>query len=143
VLPAPADIQTADGGSTPGQVEAGDTITFTFAGAVNPDLILSGWNGSATTVNVHFDHVGAVSGFVVEDSGGSILTGLGTVGLAAHYTNTVDCNGSTMTLSGITVQIVLGTPTGNGIHAVSVPSTLTWAAPTGTSTESGVPDVDF
>ena len=46
-------MQTVDHGLS-GKPEAGDVDHFTFAGVVNPDLILSGWDGSTTTVTAHF-----------------------------------------------------------------------------------------
>ena len=143
MLPAPADVQTSNGASTVGLAETGDTITLTFAGAVTPSLVLSGWDGSVTPVIVHVDHAGAVSSFTVQDTHGADLTALGSVDLIDHYTNTVDFTGSTMTASGNAITIVLGTPSGAGLHTISVPTTMKWTAPTGTATESGVPDVEF
>jgi hypothetical protein len=94
-------------------------------------------------VIVHFDHAGADSSFTVQDSHGADLTALGSVDLVEHYTNTVDFMGSTMSASGNTITIALGMPSGSGLHTISVPTTMTWTAPTGTATESGLPDVEF
>jgi hypothetical protein len=38
-----------------GGPRTGDELVFTFAGPVGPDLILGGWDGSATAVTVHFE----------------------------------------------------------------------------------------
>lgn len=44
------DIQTVNGGTTSGKLEAGDKIVFTFSQQVDPATILAGWNGTARTV---------------------------------------------------------------------------------------------
>jgi methionyl-tRNA synthetase len=49
-----AEVDAVNGSGQAGRPDAGDTVTFTYAGVVNPDLILSGWDGSATSVTVRF-----------------------------------------------------------------------------------------
>ena len=143
-MPAPADVQTANNGATPGKAETGDTVTFTFAGPVPPSLVLAGWSGAATAVIAHFDHQGGVSSLEIQGPSGTPISALGSVDLERHYTNTVDFTGSTMTASGNTITVELGTPdTPGGLHTISSPTTLTWTAPTGSANESGVPDIDF
>jgi hypothetical protein len=142
-MPTPADIQTANGGTTAGRAEGGDTVTFTFAGPVAPALVLAGWTGAAAPVTVHFDHEGARSTLGVEDATGDVITALGSVDLAAHYANAVDFAGSTMTASGNTIAVVLGTPSIGGLHTISIPTMMTWTAPNGSASESGPPDVEF
>jgi hypothetical protein len=39
-------------GGTPGMVEAGDSMTFTYSTTMNPSSILAGWKGAATAVQV-------------------------------------------------------------------------------------------
>jgi hypothetical protein len=50
--------------------------------------------------------------------------------------------GSTMTLSGTVVTVVLGTPTGKCLHQKEA-GTMVWTAPSGTATESGPDDYEF
>ena len=57
-MPAPADVQTADGGGKNGRAQKNDRITFTYAGPVDPSLIVAGWNGSATSVTVRIANNG-------------------------------------------------------------------------------------
>jgi len=45
-------VQSANGGSTAWRPEAGDTITFTYTEPLDPDSVLSGWDGSPTSVVV-------------------------------------------------------------------------------------------
>jgi hypothetical protein len=54
----------------------------------------------------------------------------------------VTATGSTMTLSGNVVRIVLGTPTGKPINQKKS-GTMVWTAPSGTATESGAADNEF
>ena len=142
-MPAPADVQTANGGATAGRAETGDTVTLTFGGTVNPDLVLAGWDGSATSVNVRLANAGGGDILTVEDSGGSTLWALGGVDLQGHYTNGVVFTGSTMTLSTNTVTIVLGARGSGTMFTVVTPGTMAWLAPTGFASESGLLDVEF
>jgi hypothetical protein len=47
--PLATDVQTANGGSTVGRAQPGDTITFTFNEKIDPQSILNGWTGTAAT----------------------------------------------------------------------------------------------
>ena len=61
-MPAALDVQTRNNGAKTGKAESGDSITYTFAGAVVPSLVLAGWNGSATHLphgRVHRVHADA------------------------------------------------------------------------------------
>ena len=144
-LPAPADIQTTSGGGPHGTPAAGDAIVYTFASAPDPSLILTGWNGSATTVTLRISNYGK-NDFVTILNGttGAPLWALGLVQLGNNYTNpqTVTTAGSTMTLSGNVVTVVLGTPTGKSFDQKKA-GTMVWTAPSGTATESGAPDNEF
>ena len=75
-MPAPADVDTVDNGQA-GRAEQGDEVVFTFAGAVDPTLVLAGWDGSATAVTVRI--AGASSDVLtVWNAGGTTqLTELG------------------------------------------------------------------
>jgi hypothetical protein len=144
-LPAPADIQTTSGGGPHGTPAAGDAIVYTFASAPDPSLILTGWNGSATTVTLRISNY-AKNDFVTILNGttGAPLWALGLVQLGNNYTNpqTVTTAGSTMTLSGNVVTVVLGTPTGKSFDQKKA-GTMVWTAPSGTATESGAADNEF
>jgi hypothetical protein len=144
-LPAPADIQTTSGGGPHGTPAAGDAIVYTFASAPDPSLILTGWNGSATTVTLRISNY-AKNDFVTILNGttGAPLSALGVVQLGNNYTNpqTLTTAGSTMTLSGNVVTVVLGAPTGKSFDQKKA-GTMVWTAPSGTATESGAADNEF
>jgi len=72
----------------------------------------------------------------------SLLTELGSVQLNRDNTTSADFTGSTMSLSGSTITIVLGTPSGT-IQRDPSAKALVWTTPHGTATESGHPDSDF
>jgi beta-glucanase (GH16 family) len=138
-------VQATDGGGTVGLAQTGDVVTFTYAGTVDPDLILSGWDGSATGVTVRISGNGPNDALAVHDaSDDSVLAGLGTIDLNGNHANgtSMDFTGSQMTLSGNTVTIVLGAPVGNA-HRDTTAKAMTWSTPQGTTTESGALDADF
>ena len=137
-------MDAVNGSGQQGRPETGDTVTFTYAGVVNPDLILSGWNGSATSVTVRFDDNTNDDVLTVRDpSDGSTLTGLGLIQLNGDYCGgTTLFTGSQMTLSGSTVTIVLGTVSGTPMRDPSAKEMVWWTLH-GWATESGHPDSNF
>ena len=138
-------MQATDGGGTVGLAETNDVVTLTYAGTVDPALILLGWNGSAVGVTVRIAGNGPNDALTVHDaSDDSTLTALGTVDLGGNYANStsMDFTGSQMTLSGNTVTIVLGTLVGNP-HRDTTAKAMTWTTAQGAVTESGPLDADF
>jgi hypothetical protein len=141
-MPAPADVQTVDHGQA-GRPETGDELLLKFGSAADPAAILPGWNGSATAVTVHFEGVGDDLITVLDPSTGTALTELGWIQANRDYTTGgADFTGSQMTLSGSTITIVLGTPSGTVGRDPSAKA-LVWTTPHGNATESGHPDSDF
>jgi hypothetical protein len=140
----PQDIQTTNGGTRSGEVEQNDTVTFTFTGAVDPTQILAGWNGSATAVTVRMTPSNTQDdGMVVLSGSGNQIDALGSVNLHGHYLSALTLFiGSTMTATGNTVTIVLGTRS-HGVPVENSTSTMVWTTPFGTATESGPADTDF
>ena len=146
-MPAPADVQTSNGGGLQGQIKKGDAISFMFASVPDPSLILSGWNGSGATVTLRIVGNGKNDVLVVlNGSTGAQLMSLGSVQLGGNYTQGVGIGvtvpGSTMTLSGTVVTIVLGTPSGK-VHDEKKAGTMVWTTPSGAATESGSADTEF
>jgi chitinase len=142
-MPAGADVQTQNGGSKAGRPESGDSITFTFAGAVIPSLILAGWNGGATLVTVHFQDNAKNDVLTVRDaSTGATLFPLGFVSLGGDYSHTADFRFSVMTANGNTVRVVLGTVSGL-VKENPLGAAMIWTAPTNAVTESGPLDKEF
>jgi hypothetical protein len=143
-LPAPADVQTIDHGLS-GKPEAGDEVLLTFGGAVNPALILAGWDGAATAVTAHIGTFGSEDWLYFMDAADSSwLSGLGGVDLVGNYSNPSGAKfaNSQMTLSGNTVTIVLGTASGTIFRDTSLRDMLWWTYK-GTVYESGPSDQNF
>ncbi len=96
-------------GGTEGKPEKGDTISFTYNKAPDPYSIVSGWNGSGTkSVTVSIGDGSSNDTLAV--SGATI----GSVALKGDFTDSKGATfaGSSMSLSGTTVTIVLGTASG-------------------------------
>jgi hypothetical protein len=105
---AGADFETSNAsGGTSGRAEKGDTVSFVFNKSVDPGSVVAGWNGSgakAVTVSI----ADSSSNDLLSVSGATI----GSVRLQGDYTNsgkTTTFTGSSLTVSGATVTIVLGT----------------------------------
>lgn len=122
--PAAADVQTTNVG-TNGLAETGDSIVLSFSELVEPASILAGWSGAATNVVVRINDNGLLGLPLGNDSvqiwnaANSAVLPLGTVDLGrSDYVSGLlggnvrfGASGtpSTMTMSGNTVTIVLGT----------------------------------
>jgi hypothetical protein len=142
-MPSAADVQTQNAGSKAGKAESGDSITFTFAGAVDPALVLAGWNGGATLVTVHFQNDAKNDILTIRNaSTGATLFALGFVSLGGDYSHTADFRSSVMTASGNTVRVVLGTLSGL-VREQPTGAAMVWSPPTNTVTESGLLDKEF
>jgi hypothetical protein len=160
--PSGSDVQTTNGGATNGLAEAGDKITFSFSEALDPNSVLSGWSGAATNVVVRLNN-GSGSGndtVTVFNATNTTQLPLGSVNLGrADYTSSSITFGATgtassMTMSGSTITIALGTQSAAGTTAGAT-GTMTWtpsatatdAAGNGVSTttvtESGAADREF
>ena len=137
-------MDAVNGSGQQGRAEAGDIVTFTYAGVVNPDLILYGWDGSPTAVTVRLDDNSTDDVLTVRDpADGSTLAGLGLIQLNGDYCGgTTLFTGSQMTLSGGTVTIVLGTVSGTPSRDPSAKDMVWWTLQ-GSATESGHPDSNF
>ncbi len=143
--PAPADIQTTSGGGPHGKPATGDAIVYTFASAPAPSLILAGWNGTAMSVMLQITDSGTNDFVTILNAAtGTQVTALGSVQLGGDYANkqSVFATGSTMTLSGNVVTVVLGTLTGKPREHTKA-GTMIWTTPSGTATESGPADNEF
>jgi len=162
--PSGTDVQTADGGGTPGKPEAGDTVTLTYSEQIEPISILAGWGGAAQNMVVRISNAGGTSNDMVTfwNAANTSQLPLGTVNLgrsgyvATGTTVTFGATGtaSTMVQSGSTLTITLGTPS-TTTNRVTSTTTMTWtpsstatdragnAASTAAATESGAADKEF
>ncbi|MBX7448721.1 tandem-95 repeat protein [Mycolicibacterium sp. 3033] len=176
VAPTAVGVQTTNGGGTNGLMQQGDTIVYTFSEPIDPGSILSGWTGSSTNVvvraydgNILLGLLGGNDTLQIFDATNTSLLPLGTVELGrTDYvtglvggTITFGATGtpSTMTMSGNTITIVLGTYDSVFLGAVRNTAggtgTMVWTPSTtpydlagntlsaGAATESGTVDRDF
>ena len=157
--PRAFDVQTTNAG-TAGRMETGDTITFTYNSPIAPASILAGWDGSGSaSVRVRVANAGANDTLTVYNSTGITLLGLTSatgVRLGADHMSGPDVNfTSTMTRSGSTFTITLGTRTSGNVPLVAAAGTMTWNPSTlaldllgiaclaTAVTESGAADANF
>jgi hypothetical protein len=154
--PSAANIQTTNApGNTAGRAEEDDSISWTFSEPIQPDSLLANWNGTARSVTVVLtnnaggDEITIYSGFTP--------VALGTIDLGrTDYTNTtIWFLGSTMTMTGSSVQVVLGAPFLGTPTTAAGNGTMTWtpsatasdlagnAASTTSVNESGAADREF
>jgi hypothetical protein len=153
--PTAVDIQSANtSGGTAGKPEQGDTMTFSFSEQIAPGTIVAGWNGTGTrTVTVTMD-----TGNHLSMTGATLINGFVTIGGAGYVQSgkTVVFSNSTISQSGSTVTLTLGTPdkpqflnTGSaGNSSWPVAAGLTDMAGTAlvtpvTQTETGASDAEF
>jgi len=153
--PAPVNMTSANrAGGTVGRAEQGDSITYTWNSPIDPESLLSGWDGgSPATVTVEIKNMGPNDRLTIQGPAGTL--NFGTVLLQKNYSQgTRDFTGSTITMFGNTVTIVLGIPDG-AVNTVTVATPTTWQADNGaydaagnacstaTITGSGSPRIDF
>lgn len=173
--PAAADVQTTNAGAS-GLAEAGDSLLLSFSEPIEPGSVLAGWSGAATSVVVRIDDNGLLGlplgndSVQIWNSSNSTVLPLGTVDLGrSDYVAGLlggsvrfgaSGSPSTMTLSGNTVTIVLGTHNATPIVDPSRTTaggsgTATWTPATGpydraenamstaAASESGAADKEF
>jgi hypothetical protein len=110
-------------GGTQGKPEKGDTVAFTFNKAPEPGSIVSGWDGSGTkSVAVSIEDKASEDTLAVEG------TTIGSVALKGDFTEgkTTTFTGSSMSLSGSTVTVVLGTESAGSVKTNTGKSKAVW-----------------
>jgi hypothetical protein len=167
-VPSGSDVQTANGAATVVKAEPADTITFTFSEPIDPASVLAGWNGSSTSVVVRMINAALAQPDTLQvfNSANSAQLPLGTVdlggagyvgGLTGGETALFGATGtaSTMTMTGSTITIVLGTASGQASTTALVNNTMAWtpsatatdragnASTTTVANESGAADREF
>ncbi|MFZ1997230.1 MAG: hypothetical protein WAU75_24150, partial [Solirubrobacteraceae bacterium] len=142
---------TNTSGGTVGRLELGDTLTLTYSGTMDPYSILGGWTGAATAIQVALvDGGGTTSDYLLVYSTAAtpVQLPLGTVTLgSAGYLQTGAGNyvvfgttgavtPSTMTQSGATITIKLGTP-GAASSTSTTAAAMTWSPSTSATDIAG------
>jgi chitinase len=155
--PTGVDVQTGNGGATPGLLEPGDWLRLTWSEPIAPASVLAGWTGAAQAVRVK---VSAADQLDVYDATGTTRLGLVSTGvdlnLGADFVTADADFDATMAQSGNAITITLGALRSGTLAAVPAGAgTLTWTpsaaatdlagnpAATTLVTETGAADVDF
>ncbi len=128
--------QNASGG-TPGKMETGDSVSFTYSETMDPNSILADWNGSQTAVQVKVS--GSTSKLSVWNAAGTTQAALA-IPLAlggAYSTNTVTFNAA-MVQNGPTITVTLGNLVSGVVASKPVTGgTLTWTPSTNSADLAG------
>ena len=158
--PVGADVQTTNGGGTPGKPELGDSMTLTYSETVDPESVLTGWTGAAMNVVIRITQNAGGDVLTVRNGANTTQLPIGSINLigTAYVTTTrnfgASGTSSTLIQSGSTITITLGTPSGTtGTQATT--AVMAWT-PTTTvtdragnpcmttvATETGAADIDF
>jgi hypothetical protein len=157
--PSAADIQTTNAaGGTNGLAETGDTMIFTFSEPIDPNSIVTGWNGGATMVTLRLNNGNPANDTVtVFDAANTAQLPLGSVDLGRKdLTGTnITFTTSTMVMSGSTITITLGAPVGGTPTMEGTTAGMAWTPSTTATdragnaclatarTETGAADKDF
>jgi hypothetical protein len=136
VAPTATNIQANNNGGAGGVgvPEAGDTLVYSFSEPIDPTTVLAGWNGGATNVTVSAAAAGVGAGLVSNWSVQGVA--LGTIAASKHIKqNQTVTFASSMTMSGSTITIVLGSPS-NASNVQTNPGShnLVWT-PSATATD--------
>ena len=143
-VPTGTDVQTANkAGGIAGKAEQGDSITWTFSEPVDPESILAGWSGAATTVSARMRNGGNPFGDRLEvwNQAENATLPLGTLffGRTDYISGTPAWfPGSIMTMSGSTVTLVLGTPS-DPTDVAAGSGALTWSPSSAATDHAGNP----
>jgi hypothetical protein len=142
VIPTAADVQTTNvAGGTVGHAEKGDTVVFTFSEPIDPQSVLAGWNGTATSVVVRLVDNGLLGlstgndELLVYNAANNAQLPLGAVnlgrgdyvaGLLGGFVSFgATGTASSMVMSGNTITITFGTELGVLVGATTAAGTGT------------------
>ena len=161
-IPSAVDVQTANGGATPGVIEPGDTMMLTYSEEIDPGSIIAGWDGTGTQsiyiVTSHHnqgDRMMFHSG-VAPYPAIPLATNPG-VNLDQDYVTNAGANfAATLTRSGNSFTVTVGALVGGAIQTTpAATGTMTWfpsngardfvgkAASTTQRLETGASDREF
>ncbi|HEX6843777.1 MAG TPA: hypothetical protein VF235_01560 [Actinomycetota bacterium] len=115
-------------GGTVGRAETGDSLILTYSEPIEPITVVAGWDGTGgQTVTLRLIQNGGGDRIQIWNAANTVRLPLGLVRLGGTgYTATsVNFTSSTMTMSGDSVTIVLGTPSGP-VTTAAVVSTMQW-----------------
>ncbi len=131
-VPTAADVQTADGGGTPGVIQTGDRMTLTYSEQIDPASVVAGWNGTGSqAVTIRIAHHNTGDRLLFYNAANTAVIPLATspgVVLEADYVPSSDATFSgTLTQTGSTFTVTLGARTAGNVNATAPgASTMNW-----------------
>ncbi len=156
--PVGTDIQATNGGSNPGRLEGGDILRLSFSEPMAPASILTGWTGGSQAIRVAIANGSTTDTMDFLTSNGAsrlnLVNGATGLNLGADFVSSATTFNATMTMSGSTVTITLGSRITGTVKTAAI-GRMTWrpsalakdvagnAASTAQVTESGTNDRDF
>ncbi len=157
--PRGTDVQAGNGGATAGLLESGDWIRLTWTETIAPASVLAGWNGSSQAVRVRVANVGTNDQIDFYNAAGTTRLNLvatpADLKLGGDFVTTDSDFNATISQSGASITVTLGTQISGGALNTAVAGTMTWK-PSATATdltghpstttqvtETGGSDVDF
>jgi hypothetical protein len=136
VVPAGSSVSTTSGGAIAGRPDAGDILTLVWSEPLDPYSILAAWAGGATAVQVLITDGGASNDTLTFRSTGAVVLPLGSIALVNNYVTATATFNATMTQSGTSIVVTLGTLISGTPSTDSHKSALSWS----TATVSGATD---
>ena len=133
-VPSAIDVQTANGGATPGVIEAGDTLTLTYSEQIDPSSIIAGWDGTGSqSLYIVTSHHNKGDRMLFHSPVGPsypvlpLATSPG-VDLGENYVPNGGGNfAATITQSGASFTITVGALVGGGVNTAAPPAaTMRW-----------------
>jgi hypothetical protein len=148
VAPTPIMISTANAaGGTPGYLDAGDSITYTYSEPITPTSVLSSFTGTSASVMVRFFNIAPRDGFTVLDGSAAANVNLdnGTVlsagvDLLAQFVKSIATIPATMTRSadGKSFTVVLGTVPASALpNKAAGANNMSWRVKSGPKDRAG------
>ena len=160
--PTGVDVQTGNGsGMTVGRIQGTDWIQLTWSEPIDPASVVSGWNGSSRAIKARLIEAGSNDTMDFYDANDTTRLNLVSTSadlkLGGDYAGTNVTFDATMSMSGNSITITLGTPGAGTRNTLVSPATttITWkpsalatdlsghASATTLVTESGIADLDF
>jgi chitinase len=156
--PYGTDVQTGNA-LTAGLMESGDWIRLTWSEPIAAASVLGGWTGASQAIRVRITDAGTNDQIDFLDGAGAtrlnLVSTAADLKLGGNYVSADTDFNATMTQSGTSITVTLGSPISGTVSAVGAATTMTWLPSAGAKdatnhasrttqvTETGTADVDF
>lgn len=124
-VPTATDIQTADGVGVFGRPDAGDTVTYTFSEAMRASSFLAGWTGASQAISLRLNQ-GGQDTMTVFNAANTAQLPFGSVRIGRNHVTASAVFNATMTMSGNTIVITLGTQLSGTVATSATNVTMRW-----------------